>query len=908
MEKEEDSVDLEATPVESTAFCLPELPVPEHLNVLILICGTHGDVLPFIGLAHAMKDIGYRVRIATHQAHRKLVTSKGIEFYPLAGGKNEVSDGGPGLHGTSWNKRWRTQQSCAVAGSSLPLPAAICPVHVLGVLALTTHGAAVCSLDPKKLSQWMVQTGGSVWGEATNPSLLPEKTAMLKEIIKSCWPAATQPDPLDMDEKPFLAEAVSTAYGIFSFLLLLYCRMDCSWVVGVVASLMYASSAQNHYGMQTLSRLLVAHKNRFSSPYSQVIANPPVMGHIHVCEALGIPLHIMFPQPWYYGTEAFPHPMAGLNYVEGRKLNMQSYDAFEALTTTSFGHFINFWRRHTLELPAIHGASGFSRAVVESHVPFSAMWSPSFVPKPADWPEQCRVVGTFTVNQAGSSFDTAPFSDLVEWLAAGPPPVFMGFGSMVIKDTEALAEIIKAAVKKADCRIVVQSSWSDFDVSGEPRCFNVGPCPHDWLMPQMCAVVHHGGAGTTAAGLRYGLPTLVCPFFGDQFMWGEMVRRAGVGPAPCPINTLTEEILVEKLLALQSPEVKSKAEWMAEQMAKEDGIRGGLDHFLGGLPRDDMFCDVSLLLGEVQPAKVRLEGTFLKVSVEVATLLSYSGNLIKGFSWRDYDCSRLKETWSHWKRSQQYGAFKARLHAVVIYALGRVETLQEGCLSGWFGFFYFIITSPFQIYTRPDQWAHSHGAFGCLFGLVISPIYFALCIVYAAIMLFDRIVIGVSNGCFGTHYLYFCDPFSYYRVNSVSNVENEVVARQAQGMSNARKKELLYGLKLAVEARRLFNKANPHYPKEQWSYRVVRARNLIFCIRPSQGSINLSKQEAASLCQTLERAGDTELSFSMFCFLLHQSIGNRPTRCFSNTNFELEIPTFQDVFASALPLNMSPVP
>ena len=96
---------------------------------------------------------------------------------------------------------------------------------------------------------------------------------------------------------------------------------------------------------------------------------------------------------------------------------------------------------------------------------------------------------------------------------------------MVIKDTTKLSTMIKDAAKSSNTRIVVQSSWSKLDVldgleeeGGEQLCHNVGPVSHDWLLPQCCAVIHHGGAGTTAAGLSYGLPTLVCPFFGDQFM------------------------------------------------------------------------------------------------------------------------------------------------------------------------------------------------------------------------------------------------------------------------------------------------------------------------------------------------------------------------------------------------------
>lgn len=173
-----------------------------------------------------------------------------------------------------------------------------------------------------------------------------------------------------------------------------------------------------------------------------------------------------------------------------------------------------------------------------------------------------------------------PDPELQSFLDAGPPPIYIGFGSIVVDDPPKFTKLIFDAVKKAGVRALVSRGWSKIGGDDVPEnIFMLGNVPHDWLFQHVSAVVHHGGAGTCAIGLKLACPTVIVPFFGDQFWWAGIVERAGAGPKAVPYKDLTADKLADNITKALQPEVKAKAQELAKRMEKEDGVKTAAEQF-----------------------------------------------------------------------------------------------------------------------------------------------------------------------------------------------------------------------------------------------------------------------------------------------------------------------------------------
>jgi sterol 3beta-glucosyltransferase len=312
--------------------------------------------------------------------------------------------------------------------------------------------------------------------------------------------------------------------------------------------------------------------NRHGAPAFRadaIIANPPSYGHFHCAEALQIPLHMVFTMPWT-PTCAFPHPFAGIDPARHRPVqNYLSYGIVDLLVWSGIGDLVNAFRRDVLGLAAIGLDDG--AGLLEDHaVPFTYLWPDALVPRPADWGPHVDLAN-FTFHDRAQAYE--PPRALLDFLDAGEAPIYVGFGSVRVDDPAAVTRTILAALDRVGARAILSEGWAR--LGGEalpPNVFRVGDSPHDWLFPRCRLVCHHGGAGTTAAGLRAGLPTVVVPSFGDQFFWGQMIANAGAGPAPIPLARLNSVALAEAFEAARRREIRERAHALGARLRETDGV------------------------------------------------------------------------------------------------------------------------------------------------------------------------------------------------------------------------------------------------------------------------------------------------------------------------------------------------
>ncbi|PTB55442.1 glycosyltransferase family 1 protein [Trichoderma harzianum CBS 226.95] len=357
-----------------------------------------------------------------------------------------------------------------------------------------------------------------------------------------------------------------------------------------------------------------------------IIANPPSFAHIHVAEKLGIPLHMMFTMPWS-PTRAFPHPLANVQSSNADDVltNYLTYTLVEMMTWQGLGDVINRFRENALDLPPLSliWAPGLLNRL---KISYTYCWSPALIPKPNDWGPHIDVAGFYFLNLASSY---TPEPDLAAFLEAGPPPVYIGFGSIVVDDPNAMTRLILDAIHLAGVRALVSKGWGGLgvDAVGLPDgVFMLGNVPHDWLFERVSCVVHHGGAGTTAAGIKAGKPTIVVPFFGDQPFWGAMIARAKAGPDPIPHKTLTAEKLAEAIKFCLRQETQDQAQALGRKIREENGAETGSRSFHNHIDIDSLRCSVApsrAAAWRLKKTKVRLSPLVAAVLVE-RRLLKYS--------------------------------------------------------------------------------------------------------------------------------------------------------------------------------------------------------------------------------------------------------------------------------------------
>ncbi len=275
-------------------------------------------------------------------------------------------------------------------------------------------------------------------------------------------------------------------------------------------------------------------------------------------------------------THAFP--AVGLQYRApktrwDRRRNRLSHLVGEQLLWQPSRRIVNRWRTTELHVPPVALAGPF-RAQRSAAYPVCYAYSPAVLPRPDDWPPWIAPTGWWFLDEPTYT----PPAALHDFLAAGDAPVTIGFGSMTPQDGEWLSRIVLEACERAECRTVLLQGWGTLGSTALPSWAHVErEVPHAWLYERCSAIVHHGGAGTTGAAVRSGVPSVVVPLGFDQQFWGTRLAHLGVSPAPIRRRDLTAPALAAAIRAARTDSaMRDRAASLGAVVAAEDGTGAAL--------------------------------------------------------------------------------------------------------------------------------------------------------------------------------------------------------------------------------------------------------------------------------------------------------------------------------------------
>jgi sterol 3beta-glucosyltransferase len=292
---------------------------------------------------------------------------------------------------------------------------------------------------------------------------------------------------------------------------------------------------------------------------------------IAIAEKLNIPLVQAYVVPFT--------PTRELSSVLAPKLppllNRVSHQLTRQLMWQGFRSADTIARKKVLNIPAAPLLGPYDSKPTHN-MPILYGFSPSVIPVPSDWNSNTHITGYWFVDETE---DWQPSSALLDFLQSGSPPVYIGFGSMSNRNPEQTADLVIQALSRVKQRAVLLSGWGGLQKADLPEStFMIDSIPHSWLFPRVSAVVHHGGASTTAAGLQAGVPAVIIPFFGDQPFWGQRVADLGVGSKPIPRKRLTAERLANAIQeVITNKDMRQRALKLGKQIQTENGIESAVE-------------------------------------------------------------------------------------------------------------------------------------------------------------------------------------------------------------------------------------------------------------------------------------------------------------------------------------------